>query len=269
LAALQPALPFLLALLAVLWLDRATRRRGLDPPGFASPARRAGGLAALGSALALSSFAPLAALGSAAVEPDFTTVPAWQLFALHAVLLLALGGWYVAGYAGSGARFADQVGLRASRPLVEVGVGTAFGIAAWLVVLVSAYLVALALAAWGGEELLPKSPPAAVAWLAGQSVVLRAALALSAGIVEEIFFRGLLQPRVGIVVSTALFTLAHLSYGQLFMLLGVTILSFLYAWLVEWRQSLWAAMAAHAVFDLVQLLVVVPAVLREFGGFLP
>jgi membrane protease YdiL (CAAX protease family) len=269
LAALQPALPFLLALLAVLWFDRGARRRGLDPPGFASPARRAAGLAALGSALALSSFAPFATLGGEAVELDFTSVPAWQLFALHAVLLLALAGWFVAAFAGSGARLADQIGLRASRPLAEIGFGAVFGIGAWLVVLATAWLAALALAALGGEALLPKSPPAAVAWLAGQSLALRAALALSAGVVEEIFFRGLLQPRVGIVVSTVLFALAHLSYGQLFMLVGVTILSFLYAWLVEWRQSLWAAIAAHTVFDLVQLLVVVPAVLREFGGFLP
>jgi membrane protease YdiL (CAAX protease family) len=269
LTALQPALPFLLALAAVVWLDRGTRRRGLDPPGFASPARRAAGLATLGSALALSSFAPLATLGAEPVEVDYSGVAPWQLFALHAVLLVAVAGWYVAGFAGAGARLAEQVGLAARRPLAELGFGALFGVAAWLAVIVCAWLAALALAALGGDELLPKSPPAAVAWLAGQSVALRAALAVSAGVVEEIFFRGLLQPRLGIVASTALFALAHLSYGQPFMLLGVTVLSLLYAGLVRWRQSLWAAIAAHTVFDLVQLLVVVPAVLREFGGFLP
>ena len=65
------------------------------------------------------------------------------------------------------------------------------------------------------------------------------------------------------------FALAHLSYGQAFMLVGVTALSVIYGLLVKWRQSLWAAIAAHTVFDLVQLLIVVPTVLRELGGFLP
>lgn len=266
---LAPWVPFALAFLAVLWFDRGSRRRGLDPPGFVSPSRRAAGLATLALALALSSFGSLAAVGSEPVEVDYSQVPSWQLFALHAILLAALAGWFVAGYAGSGARWSEQIGLAARKPMRELAFGAAFGVGAWLVVLVAAYLVALVIAALGGDDLLPKRPPAAVAWLAGQSVALRAGLALSAGVVEEVFFRGLLQPRVGIVVSTALFALAHLAYGQLFMLVGVTILSLLYALLVQWRQSVWAAMAAHTVFDLVQLLVVVPAVLREFGGFLP
>lgn len=265
---LLPAVPFLLAFLATAAFDRGTRRRGLDPPGFASPGRRAAGLAALGMALALSSFATFGALGAAPVELDFSAVPSWQLFALHGVLLAAVGGWYAAGYAGSATSLAAQLGLRAARPLRELGLGVAFGVGAWLVVLVVAWLVALVVTAAGGDALLPKGPPQAVTWLAAQSLLLRTGLAFSAGIVEEIFFRGLLQPRVGLLLSTLLFALAHLSYGQLFMLVGITVLSVLYGLLVQWRQSVWAAIAAHTVFDLVQLLIVVPTVLRELGGFL-
>ena len=92
----------------------------------------------------------------------------------------------------------------------------------------------------------------------------RLGLALSAGTVEELFFRGLLQPRSGIVFSTALFALAHLSYGQPFLLLGVTLLSVLYAILVRWRQSLWAAMTAHFLFDAIQMLIVIPSVLKLY-----
>ncbi len=61
-------------------------------------------------------------------------------------------------------------------------------------------------------------------------------------------------------LSTALFALAHLGYGQPFMLIGVTLLSLLYAELMRRRGSIWAPVAAHAIFDLVQLLVVVPLV---------
>jgi membrane protease YdiL (CAAX protease family) len=134
-------------------------------------------------------------------------------------------------------------------------------------VLAAAWAVAMGVAALGGDGLLPKRPPEAVVWLAGQSLLLRAGLALSAGVVEEIFFRGLLQPRIGLLASTGLFALAHLSYGQPFMLVGVTLLSLLYGLLVRWRQSVWAAIAAHTLFDLVQLLVVIPSVLEDFGGF--
>ena len=64
------------------------------------------------------------------------------------------------------------------------------------------------------------------------------------------------------MASTVLFALAHLGYGQPFMLIGVTLLSLLYADLMRRRGSVWAPVAAHAVFDLVQLLVVVPLVAR-------
>jgi membrane protease YdiL (CAAX protease family) len=85
-------------------------------------------------------------------------------------------------------------------------------------------------------------------------------------VVEESFFRGFLQPRIGIALSTAFFALAHLSYGQPFMLVGITLLSLIYAFLVRWRQNVWPAMAAHALFDGVQLLVVVPLAMRFLQG---
>jgi membrane protease YdiL (CAAX protease family) len=90
------------------------------------------------------------------------------------------------------------------------------------------------------------------------------ALALSAGLVEELFFRGFLQPRVGIGVSTLLFVLAHLSYDQPFMLVGITILSLVFAGLVWWRQNVWPAVAAHFLFDAVQLLILIPWALHEW-----
>ena len=99
-----------------------------------------------------------------------------------------------------------------------------------------------------------------VLWIGALPFPARAAIALSAGLVEEVFFRAFLQPRVGVFLSTALFALAHLGYGQPFMLVGVTLLSLLYAELMRRRGSIWAPVAAHAIFDLVQLLVVVPLV---------
>ena len=84
------------------------------------------------------------------------------------------------------------------------------------------------LVALGGEEALPKQPPALIPWIAALPVGVRLLISLSAGVVEEIFFRGFLQPRIGIFLSTVLFVLAHFSYGQPFMLVGITLLSLIY-----------------------------------------
>ncbi len=264
---LRLAAPAVLAVATVAYLDFQSRRAGLEPPGFAHPVRRAIGLGAVGIALALACFAPLASSGSGPTAQDLAAVPDWQLFALHILLVVAMLTWYGAGFGGRGEPIAPQLGLQARAPWREIGFGVLFGIGAWVVVIVGAWAVAILVTALGGADLLPKSPSGTVVWLAGRSVGLRAGLALSAGLVEETFFRGLLQPRIGLVFATLLFALAHLSYGQPFLLVGITLLSLLYGLLVRWRQSVWAAIAAHAVFDLVQLLIVVPSLLNSFGGF--
>lgn len=265
--------PGLLALGAVAWFDRRCRRLGLDPPGFREPARRVAGLGALALALAVAVFFPLSRLGLADGPVDYSAVPVWQLFLVHAVLVAALAGWWAAGYAGRGeapgARAADQLGLATRAIGAELGLGVVFGIGAWFAVLATVVLVALGVAAVGGGDLLPKTPPAAIPWLAGQPLALRLGLALSAGVVEELFFRGLLQPRIGIAASTAMFALAHLAYDQPFLLVGVTLLSVVYGLLVRWRQNLWAAITAHFLFDAIQLAIVIPAVLRQFHGVSP
>lgn len=267
----------LLAVGAALFIDWRTRRRGLQPPGFGDPTRRVLAGLVLAGILWTGAFLPLASMAGAQVEtpisPSEISTP--QLFALHALLLLALGAWYGLGFAGQGARrgagfgFAAQFGLRAPRPGRELGLGVAVGVSTWSALLGSLAVVVWVLTLVFGEEILPQQPPAMIPLIAGLPFAVRLAISLSAGAVEELFFRGFLQPRAGILVSTALFAVAHAGYGQPLLLVGVTLLSLLYAGLVRWRQSIWAAMAAHAAFDAVQLLIVIPSVLDLFGGELP
>jgi membrane protease YdiL (CAAX protease family) len=164
-----------------------------------------------------------------------------------------------------GRQFLVQLGFVAPDVPREIGLGLGLGLAAWLAVLAAILAIAGLIYALGGKDVVPRQPPALIPLIAALPFGVRFAVSLSAGIVEETFFRGFLQPRVGIVLSTAIFALAHLSYGQPFMLVGVTLLSLIYGLLVRWRQSIWAAMAAHALFDGIQLLVVVPAVLKLTG----
>jgi membrane protease YdiL (CAAX protease family) len=164
-----------------------------------------------------------------------------------------------------GRQFLLQFGFVAPDVPREIGLGIGLGLGAWVAVLAAILAIAGVILALGGKDVVPSQPPALIPLIAALPFGIRLAVSLSAGIVEETFFRGFLQPRVGIVLSTAIFALAHLSYGQPFMLVGVTLLSLIYGLLVRWRQSIWAAIAAHALFDGIQLLVVVPAVLKLTG----
>lgn len=155
-----------------------------------------------------------------------------------------------------------QCGLRTAHPGRELAFGLCVGPPLWISVVVLMALLALLLQATGSSELLPQELPPMVGFLAGLPFLVRVALSLSAGVVEEVFFRGFLQRRVGVFFSTLLFVLAHLSYDQPMMLLGITLLSLTFAWLTLVRGNVLPAIAAHFVFDAVQLLWFVPAQMK-------
>lgn len=286
--------PVVAALAAVLLFDHMTRRRGLDPPAFRMPLRRIAGTSLVALSFYVGIFAALGSIGRQG-EVDLARLASWQLFTLHGLFALTIAGWWASGYLAAGGRgllppagaadgfaagtdaaayvpppvpawrsFAEQLGFATPNLSRELAVGTVAGFAAWLVVLCGVVLFAVALAAVSGEELLPQAPPAVIPWLAARPVLLRLGIAASAGLVEEAFFRGFLQPRIGIVLSTLFFAMAHLSYDQPIMLVGVTLLSLLYSLLTRWRQNIWPAVVAHFLFDAIQLLVVIPAVLQLF-----
>jgi membrane protease YdiL (CAAX protease family) len=275
--------PLVLAIAAALYVDRTMARRGCLPPRFGSPSpldgrppafepqlRRAFGTAVVAVILWGAALAPLASLGEAPPDTAELTIP--RLFFLHGLLVAALAAWYALGHLPrvGGPDWRAAFGLEASARH-ELAVGAGVGLAIWLGVLLVLLLLAGLVSLLGGREALPQEPPAIVLWIGALPLWARASVAISAGVVEEVFFRGFLQPRVGVLASTALFALAHLGYGQPFMLVGVTLLSLLYAELRRRRGSVWAPIAAHAIFDLVQLLVVVPLVAkapehRDAGG---
>jgi membrane protease YdiL (CAAX protease family) len=280
-ALLRGLIPAVLAAGAALWVDRATEARGYLPPGHRELWRRIAALLILASIFYLGVFLSVGRIGLEPEPlPDDLSTPG--LFLLQGLLVLSLVAWYVLGYVGafaggrSGADpadlaggFARQFGLRAERPWTEIGLGLVAGLVGWMVVIVMMIVTAMTIYLLGGEDLLPKEPPELVPVIAGLPFLVRVAIGLTAGVVEESFFRGFLQPRVGIALSTALFVLAHLSYEQPFMLLGITALSILFAFLVVWRRNVLAAITAHATFDLVQLLILVPWVLDRLPDMAP
>jgi len=298
----RAAVPVLLGIAASYLLDRMCAARGLYPPGFRTPWRRMAAGAVVAGVFAVGIFAPLGGIGLS-LEPDLSKITTPGLFALHFLMIGAMGLWFLLGWAGVavpqqplpvpvepayletvddpgllapppppvrrtslGQQFAAQFGYRAPDVFREIGLGIVLGLAAWVAVLLALMAFAGLLWAVGGEDAVPQQPPSVVPFIAGLPILIRMLISLSAGVVEESFFRGFLQPRIGILLSTAFFALAHLSYGQPFLLIGITLLSLIYAFLVKWRQNLWPSIAAHTLFDGVQLLIVVPGALRLLQG---
>lgn len=268
---LRLGLPMLAAVVTAAACDVLANRRE-RPPGFRTAWRRAAAAALLAGVLYVGVFAPLGAVGLD-VELDLSGTRPWQLFSLHALLLAVMLVWGLLAYARDrdraeslGRRLARAFRFASARPLAEIGLGLWAGVAIWGGVLLFLVALAAVILALGGQAILPQGPPGVVGFLVAQPVWLRVAMALSAGVVEEAFFRGFLQPRIGLVFSTALFALAHWSYGEPFLLVGVTILSVVYGLLARRRGDVWAAATAHAVFDGVQLLVVVPWVVEQFAA---
>lgn len=273
--------PIALAVAAVAYFDRRMVRAGLLPPAFsgtesgAGPTslelprlRRIASLVLLGMVFWVGVFLPLASLGGP--EPDLSRIGRIELFFLHFILLLTITAWYFLGFGGRPRSrrqgFGSQFGLRSPAIWKDLGIGLAAGVGAWVAVLLILILLGTLIWALGGEDALPQQPPSLVSWIAALPIGLRLALSASAGFAEEIFFRGFLQARAGIAFSTVLFVVAHVGYGQPLMLVGVSLLSLVFAALVRWRQNIWAAVMAHAVFDALQLTVVIPKALEFLDG---
>ena len=268
---------FLLPLLAggacAWWIDRSTAARGLLPPGFAAASqdgvlRRLAAMALLGLVLWFGVFAAVGQIGlpSVADQIDFANLSPLNLFAMHAILVATLAVWLALGYWRCGhdawTVIRSQLGLRPragqSVPR-ELALGIGAGVVLWVGVLAVVVVAALAVGLAGGFENLPSEAPKMVLWIGSLPILLRLMVSLSAGVVEELFFRGFLMPRVGFGLSNVLFVLAHLNYEQPFLLLGVALLSIAFSLLVRWRGNIWPAIVAHALFDAIQLLLIVPA----------
>ncbi len=85
--------------------------------------------------------------------------------------------------------------------------------------------------------------------------MLFAAIAL-APFAEELFFRGYLQKRVGVIVSSALFAALHYSYGSVSEIISAFFISILIGMELRRRNDLNACIIAHAAYNAVTLLLV-------------
>jgi len=79
-------------------------------------------------------------------------------------------------------------------------------------------------------------------------------MALSAGIGEELLFRGALQPRFGILLTAAVFALGHVQYALSPAIIEVFVIGLVLGWLRQ-RSNTTTCIAVHAGYNFVDMLL--------------
>ena len=69
-----------------------------------------------------------------------------------------------------------------------------------------------------------------------------------------------------VLASTILFALAHFTYGNPLLLIGVTIISLIIGFTFYRTKNVVPGVIAHGVFDAVQLFVIVPIAFKMIGA---
>ena len=115
---------------------------------------------------------------------------------------------------------------------------------AWVVVVTTPWLVERT--AWARalhHELRPIVAP-----LSSTEIIV---LALASGLAEELFFRGAMQPVLGLVVTSILFGAAHTGPKRVFLAWSVWafVMGLLFGAIFELTGVLWGAVLAHALIN--------------------
>jgi membrane protease YdiL (CAAX protease family) len=222
-------------------------------------ARRATALFLLWAILLLAVFQPTAASRhvDAGVIPD---VPFPLLFVGHALLCAFLFLWW---------RLSGRPPLRSYLSLQTPRrddwiLGLRFGVLAWVLGIAASSAVGIFTAESAGAGALPEIPPA-MAWLAALPVAEKLLTVAVAMTVEEAFFRGFLQPRIGWLPSSLLFALGHAGYGIPRLVASVFVVSLVLGQALRRSGRLWPCVIAHGLFDAAQLLVIIPLAVRLLG----
>jgi membrane protease YdiL (CAAX protease family) len=191
---------------------------------------------------------------------DLARTPFYALFALHAILVVFLVGWWLAT---GRPHIREFLNIQREHAGEAVLTGVAIGIGGWVITIVVAILFAALLSAAGLID-NPKPSPV-IGFMANLSLWKKAVLVLSAMTVEEAFFRAWLQKRIGLIASTTLFAMAHFTLGQPLLLIGVAMISLVIGFTFYRTKNVLPGVIAHGVFDAVQLFVIIPIAFKIAG----
>ena len=207
--------------------------------------------------LAVTVFHPVTSFGEAEeIDPETIWVP--LLLVGHVLLATFLILWW---RLRGDVSLAEFLSLSTDRLLEKVRRGVITGVGGWLLTLMVTGAAAAATAATGRVAEPSEMPPMMV-WLAALPVGYKLMIVFAAMTVEEAFFRGFLQRRFGLWLSSILFALSHFSYGLPFMIVGVFTISLIIGRTFARSGDLLPCIIAHGIFDGVQLLIILPWAVR-------
>ena len=185
---------------------------------------------------------------------------------LFATLLFFLACYYALSGRHSVSEFLK---LESEHPSADLTRGVLIGAAGWILTILTAMVLIgvwfLISRKFRGETAGGSISPMIV-WLVSRPLWMKLLIVLSAMVVEELFFRSFLQTRVGPVAATLMFTAAHGAYGQPLMLVGILVISTVLSVTFARYRSVLPCIAAHGVFDSIQMFVVIPWYLRQLHG---
>ena len=228
--------------------------------GFTQPGRRTIAFGLLAAVLLLTVAIPFAG-GLAGGQPEAKDLTLLSLFAVHMILIVFLFCYYALSGRHSVSEF---LRTRSARPASDLGAGFLIGFAGWLLTIVALLVV---IGVW---YLLRRNAAAAapshdvsptIVWLVGQPLAIRILIVVSAMVVEELFFRSFLQPRVGALAATLMFTAAHGAYGEPLVLVGILVISTVLSATFALYGNVLPCIVAHGVFDSIQMFVLIPLAL--------
>jgi membrane protease YdiL (CAAX protease family) len=214
--------------------------------------------------LALAVFSPVISFGHAE-EIDPATIWFPSLLAGHSALAAFLLLWWRLRGDVSVWEFLH---LSSEHLLGKARHGIVAGSAGWLITLLVTG-VAVGAAASTGQLAEPTEIPPVMTWLVALPLGKKLVIIAAAMTVEEAFFRGFLQPRVGLVISSVMFALSHFSYGLPFLVVGVFTFSLVIGRAFARTGDLLPCIIAHGIFDGVQLLVILPWAVRMWSSAAP
>ena len=242
---------------------QARSRAVFAEDGFEEPGRRAVAMGLLAGVLLLTVAIPFAG-GLAGAQPETKELSLVSVFAVHGMLLFFLACYYALSGRRSVAEFLHVKTDGAGR---EIARGVVIGLAGWLLTIVTAMVL---VGIWyfvahraRGEAAPGGSISPTIVWLVSRPLWVRLSIVVSAMVVEELFFRSFLQPRVGPVAATLMFTAAHGAYGQPLMLVGILVISTVLSVTFARSKSVLPCIAAHGTFDAIQMFVIIPWYLSQ------
>ena len=253
-----------LACIAVFWLALIylnERYQLFSVDRFASTTSKWIAYIWLGLFLFLLTFLIVASSLRPASVKELARVPFYSLFTLHAILFTFLLGWWLLTQRPPIGSFLNIQRERAGEAIMT---GFAVGVGGWIFTILLAFVIVLILSAAGVIPRNPQPPPM-IGWMATLPLWKKGTIVLSAMTVEEAFFRGWLQKRIGLIASTVMFALAHSGFGQPLLLVGVALISLVIGFTFYRTRNLSPGIIAHGIFDAVQLFVIIPIVFKMAG----